>query len=171
MEGERPGSPIWNYAWKNRELVQSQSFWELHDGQSTLFWEDAWEKRSTLSSDDQAPDHKRKNAKGWENESCSILGRSPTTRLGGFKILDPTRNLANRLERFPYASHEGSSERSSPPNRKGPDIIRWGKRGDGNFHIKESYQEAMAWIMRPRTHYGPRCGTPRYGRKWPPFFG
>jgi hypothetical protein len=52
LEGERPGSIIWNYAWKNRELVQKKSFWELHDGQSTLFWEDAWEKRSTLSSNE-----------------------------------------------------------------------------------------------------------------------
>jgi hypothetical protein len=27
-----------------------------------------------------------------------------------------------------------------PPLRKGQDIIRWGKKGDDNFHIKEAYQ-------------------------------
>jgi hypothetical protein len=33
-----------------------------------------------------------------------------------------------------------------PPLRKGQDIIRWGKKGDGNFHIKEAYREAMGFL-------------------------
>jgi hypothetical protein len=54
------GLPILNYAWKNRELVRKQSLWELHDGRSTLFWEYAWEKRSSLSSDDRLQTIKEK---------------------------------------------------------------------------------------------------------------
>jgi len=30
-----------------------------------------------------------------------------------------------------------------PPKKQGEEILRWGKKGDGNFHIKEAYQESM----------------------------
>eukprot|EP00253_Pinus_taeda_P013455 PITA_13455 len=36
------GSPIWNHANRNKNLVQENSFWEIRNGRLALFWEDAW---------------------------------------------------------------------------------------------------------------------------------
>jgi hypothetical protein len=37
-----------------------------------------------------------------------------------------------------------------PPLRQGHDILRWGRNGDGNFHIKEAYQEALGLGNEPK---------------------
>lgn len=42
------GSPIWNLAGRNRNLVQDHSFWEIHNGETALFWEDAWQQLPRL---------------------------------------------------------------------------------------------------------------------------
>jgi hypothetical protein len=52
MDGAKSGSLIWIYAWKKCDLMKTQSFWELHNGKLVLFWEDAWEKRPDLSSNE-----------------------------------------------------------------------------------------------------------------------
>lgn len=35
------GSPIWNLARRNCNIIQDQSFWEIHNGETTFFWEEA----------------------------------------------------------------------------------------------------------------------------------
>eukprot|EP00253_Pinus_taeda_P027470 PITA_27470 len=37
------GSPIWNLAKHNRNIIQDYSFWEIRNGETTFFWEDAWQ--------------------------------------------------------------------------------------------------------------------------------
>ena len=37
------GSPIWNLARASRHIIQDHCFWEIRNGQSALFWEDAWQ--------------------------------------------------------------------------------------------------------------------------------
>eukprot|EP00253_Pinus_taeda_P008724 PITA_08724 len=44
------GSPIWNHAKRNKNLVQEKSFWEIRNGRLALFWEDAWQQLPKLDS-------------------------------------------------------------------------------------------------------------------------
>eukprot|EP00253_Pinus_taeda_P005630 PITA_05630 len=48
MSGNLKGSPIWNKAWENREVVQKNSFWEIRDGDQALFWKDKWQQKPIL---------------------------------------------------------------------------------------------------------------------------
>jgi hypothetical protein len=67
MDGNHPGSLIWNNAWQNKELVQKDSFWEVHNGRSTLFWDDAWEQLPILV-----------NQEGMEQARNSLLEKGWT---------------------------------------------------------------------------------------------
>lgn len=42
--GNTQGCPLWNKIWENQHIVQKHSFWEVHQGNIVLFWEDAWKK-------------------------------------------------------------------------------------------------------------------------------
>jgi hypothetical protein len=42
MEREHHESLIWNNAWSNRGIFQAHFFWEIQNGHSTVFREDAW---------------------------------------------------------------------------------------------------------------------------------
>ncbi|MCY6488045.1 hypothetical protein, partial [Actinobacillus pleuropneumoniae] len=48
MQESPDGSPIWNLARRNRGIVQEHSFWEIRNGETSLFWEDAWQQFSKL---------------------------------------------------------------------------------------------------------------------------
>lgn len=48
------GSVIWNSAIQHRDLIQKHSFWEVKNGNTTIFWEDSWQQlqkiKDTLSN-------------------------------------------------------------------------------------------------------------------------
>eukprot|EP00253_Pinus_taeda_P027819 PITA_27819 len=46
------GSPIWNLAKRNRNIIQDHSFWEIRNGNTALFWEDAWQQLPRLATPD-----------------------------------------------------------------------------------------------------------------------
>jgi hypothetical protein len=48
LTNPNPGSSIWNTAWGNHHLVQEHAFWEVHNGQTTLFWTDSWKQLPPL---------------------------------------------------------------------------------------------------------------------------
>ena len=41
---EKVGSHIWKTAWAGHSLIQQHGFWEICDGQTACFWEDAWQQ-------------------------------------------------------------------------------------------------------------------------------
>jgi len=43
MAGQVKGSPIWNRAWENKDLVHKHRFWEIRNGNLAWFWEDNWQ--------------------------------------------------------------------------------------------------------------------------------
>ena len=45
---EKWGSHIWNSTQKGQSLIQENSFWEVRNGESTLFWEDVWQQLPKL---------------------------------------------------------------------------------------------------------------------------
>jgi len=52
LTGSTQGSPLWNQVWENRHIVQQHCFWEVHRGNTTLFWEDAWQQLPPLDHPD-----------------------------------------------------------------------------------------------------------------------
>ena len=46
---DSPGSYIWKATQENIQLVQKHSFWEVQDGNSVLFLEDAWQQLPKLN--------------------------------------------------------------------------------------------------------------------------
>jgi len=36
------GSTIWNLASLNKDIITRHAFWEIRNGSSTKFWEEAW---------------------------------------------------------------------------------------------------------------------------------
>jgi hypothetical protein len=52
------GSNIWNTAWKNRDMIQKHTFWEICNGDSARFWQDSWQQLKPLqNSEELAPLH------------------------------------------------------------------------------------------------------------------
>eukprot|EP00253_Pinus_taeda_P016062 PITA_16062 len=48
------GSPIWNLARKNRDIIQENSFWEVRNGKTAVFYEDAWQQYPKLEKPELA---------------------------------------------------------------------------------------------------------------------
>jgi hypothetical protein len=51
--GTREGSAIWNLAWRNKNWIQNHSFWEVRNGRTTRFWEDAWQQEPRMETPDR----------------------------------------------------------------------------------------------------------------------
>lgn len=52
LTGNTQGSPFWNKVWENQHIVQKHSFWEVHQSNTALFWEDAWQQLPPLDHPD-----------------------------------------------------------------------------------------------------------------------
>jgi hypothetical protein len=44
------GSNIWNMTWNNRMLIQKHAFWEICNGEHSLFWKDSWQQQPPLTT-------------------------------------------------------------------------------------------------------------------------
>ena len=51
--GTKEGSTICNLYWRNKNWIQSHSFWEIRNGRTTIFWEDAWQQEPRMENLDR----------------------------------------------------------------------------------------------------------------------
>jgi hypothetical protein len=51
--GTREGSTIWNLAWHNKTWVQTHKFWEVRNGKTIRFMEDAWKQEPKMGNPDR----------------------------------------------------------------------------------------------------------------------
>eukprot|EP00253_Pinus_taeda_P028919 PITA_28919 len=128
------GFPIWNKAWENKGVVQKNSFWEIRDGDHTLFWEDKWQQEPTLLKEeflglkhetdnqglvkvkdfwDQA--HNTGKWRTWKK----INGREDST------LNSKAKTLKQMMDQRMILVTEGQ------------DQLKWGSNKEGNFNIKE----------------------------------
>jgi hypothetical protein len=49
--GDTSGSLIWMTSRHNRILVVNHAFWEIHNGQTTFFWDDSWQQLPILAQE------------------------------------------------------------------------------------------------------------------------
>lgn len=43
-------STIWELASQNRDIINNYAFWEIRGGNTTRFWEEAWQQRDRMVS-------------------------------------------------------------------------------------------------------------------------
>ena len=61
------GSTIWNLASLNKDIITRHAFWEIRNGSSTKFWEEAWQQRERLNELQALMDICQKVAKNGMN--------------------------------------------------------------------------------------------------------
>ena len=54
--GDNLGSLIWTVSKKNRQLVTRHAFWEIRNGETTLFWKDSSKQWPIFDNEDWARD-------------------------------------------------------------------------------------------------------------------
>ena len=42
------GFTIWELACQNRDIINRHVFWEIRNGRTTKFWEEAWQQRGRM---------------------------------------------------------------------------------------------------------------------------
>jgi len=135
MQESPDGSPIWNLARRNREIVQEHSFWEIRDGETALFWEDAWQQFSKLGGPEFA-DLQRQ---------CQEMGRTTVNQYWNHSSRDQEWRewMFNETKNTTEANINVRDLLNLLNKRKirkvdDKDQLRWGKKGSGNFTLKEA---------------------------------
>eukprot|EP00253_Pinus_taeda_P022878 PITA_22878 len=147
------GSPIWNLARRNRNIIQDHSFWEICNRETTFFWEDAWQQLPRLATPELENIKRECQSRGnyrvhqyWSNGNSEQDWRewSPLNTDNSSARNDNIRNLLSTLNKRKIRT---STER---------DKVRWGMKGSGNFTLKEAreqlehyeYGEVMPWSIK-----------------------
>eukprot|EP00253_Pinus_taeda_P007743 PITA_07743 len=129
------GSPIWNHARRNKNIIQDNSFWEIRNDRLALFWEDAWQQLPKLDSPELLNIKKAYQAQGkhtvnqyWHQQSTDDHWRDWINF-----------NSENRGDNNHTAQlfNEGILKRKIRKTRE-DDKLRWGLKGNGNFSLKEA---------------------------------
>jgi hypothetical protein len=135
--GDNPGSLIWTAAKQNRQLVTRHAFWEIRNGETTLFWQDSWQQWSVLATED------------WARDICTQAIRVGLTTVADY-WQDTTQEDTWRCwhldrERFNLGAHvdlepwQKEMAKRKIPKIEGDDILRWGHRPQGTFSTQEAY--------------------------------
>jgi hypothetical protein len=53
FRGIREGLAIWNQVWCNKSWIQTYIFWEVRNGRTTRFWEEAWQQEPRMEKSDR----------------------------------------------------------------------------------------------------------------------
>jgi exonuclease III len=136
--GDNPGSLIWTAAKQNRQLVTQHAFWEIGNGETTLFWQDSWQQWPALSAEE------------WARDICTQATRIGLTRVADYwqdnPMEDTWRCWHLDRERINLGAHvdlaplQEELTKRRIPIIAGEDILRWGYRPQGFFSTREAYQ-------------------------------
>jgi hypothetical protein len=137
-DGDNQGSLIWTAAKQNRQLVTQHAFWELGNGETTLFWQDSWHQWPALGAED------------WARDICTQATRAGLTQVADYWQNNPTEDTWRcwRVEREHmdlevHVNLEPLKEELAKrkiPRIEGEDILRWGYGTQGSFSTREAYQ-------------------------------
>ena len=140
LSGILKGSPICNQAWDNRSLIQDHCFWEICNGEKSLFWEDAWEQRPKLNSNTFLPirmqsDRLNKNVvKDFWKTTNNLNWREwmDIREMAQLKCHQSAAILAEELKKRQI-------QRDAEPAK-----LWWGSNVVGSFNIKDVYSLLLA---------------------------
>jgi ribonuclease HI len=137
-DGDNPGSLIWTAAKQNRQMVTQHAFWEIGNGETTLFWQDSWQQWPALSAED------------WARDICTQATWAGLTKVADYWQNNPTEDTWRcwhvERERMDLELHvdlaplQEELAKRKIPIIEGEDILRWGYRPQGSFSTREAYQ-------------------------------
>eukprot|EP00253_Pinus_taeda_P018470 PITA_18470 len=147
------GSGIWELACHNRDIINRHTFWEIRNGSTTKFWEEAWQQREKLIEFQEIQNiHREAQAK------CLILVKDYWKEGGENEIWREWKGpeeWGNNIEeeKKDILRKEMNSRRIK--YREGPDILRWGENTKGTFSVKDAYTLKIKQTQEVQTQDWP----------------
>lgn len=131
------GSTIWELACQNRDIINKHAFWEIRNGKTIKFWEEAWQQRGRMVDIQEIQNtYREAKAKGlnyvnnyWKEGRENEMWRD---------WKDP-EEWDNNIDEDLKVRIVKEMESRRIKNRNGQDILRWGGSTIGTFMIKEAY--------------------------------
>ena len=131
------GSTIWELASQNRDIINRHAFWEIINGRTTKFWEEAWQQRRRMVEIQELQNIYRESmAKGlihvkdyWKEGGENEMLR---------EWIGP-EECYNNIDKEIKARIIKDMDSRRIKNRDGPDILTWGETKKGTFTVKEVY--------------------------------
>ena len=131
------GSTVWDLASQNRDIISRHAFWEIRDGNTAKFWEEAWQQRERLAGLQLLQDtYQRATTEGlhYVNEYWKEERQDETLRI--WRNPEEWESNIDPEQRMVFAK-EMESRRIKI--RTSLDIIWWGSSAKGTFTVKEAY--------------------------------
>eukprot|EP00253_Pinus_taeda_P011321 PITA_11321 len=129
------GSPIWNLANRNRNIIQDHSFWEIRNGNTTLFWEDAWQQLPHLTTP-YLENYKREVQTTGKYKVNQYW--SQDTNEQEWRIWNPPNSLSFTAESAQIQSLLTILNKRKIRTSSASDQLRWGMKGNGSYTLKEA---------------------------------
>jgi hypothetical protein len=127
--GTRDGSSIWNLAWCNKAWIQKHIFWEIRNGRTTRFWEDAWQQEPRMENLDRGILQQDLITQGKINVYQYCQQGIDRNKWRTWDKIIPQNNeiLATTIKEV-----EEELGKQKITVTKGEDQLRWGKRMEGD---------------------------------------
>jgi hypothetical protein len=132
--GTREGSTIWNLAWHNKAWIQTHNFWEIRNGRTTRFWEDAWQQEPRMENPDRGILQQDLITQGKIN--VYRYWQQGTDR-NKWRTWDKIIPQNNEIPATTIKEVEEELGRRKITVTEGEDQLRWGKKDGGEFNLKE----------------------------------
>eukprot|EP00253_Pinus_taeda_P026308 PITA_26308 len=129
------GSPIWNLAKRNRNIIQDHSFWEIRNGNTTLFWEDAWQQLPCLATLDL--ENYKREVQSTGNYKVNQYW-SQNTNEQEWRIWNPSSSISFSTESPILQSLLTILNKRKIRTSSASDQLRWGKKGNDIYTLKEA---------------------------------
>lgn len=132
-----PGSLIWNATKQHSSFIQAHSFWEIHSGTTTRFWEDSWQQLPKLASLFHKP---KWHATMQHNDQIHVYQFWQQQSPQGFQLWRSAGTWQANWQEETYEEIDQELKlrkiKLSDHNEK----VRWGYTPKGMFTTKEAYQ-------------------------------
>jgi len=129
------GSPIWNLAKRNRNIIQDHSFWEIRDGETTFFWEDAWQQLPRLATPD-LENYKREVQTAGNYRVNQYWSQENNEQ--EWRAWNPPNSISFTADNAQIQSLLSTLNKRKIRSSSARDQLRWGMKGNGSYTLKEA---------------------------------
>eukprot|EP00253_Pinus_taeda_P021359 PITA_21359 len=129
------GSPIRNLAKRNRNIIQDHSFWEIRNGNTALFWEDAWQQLPRLATPDL--ENYKREVQSMGNYKVNQYW-SQDTNEQEWRIWNPLNSISFVAESPLLQNLLTILNKRKIRSSTASDQLRWGMKGNGSYTLKEA---------------------------------
>lgn len=131
------GSSLCNLDFRNSHIIRDHFFWEIHNGNTTLFWEESWKQLSCLDHNNDLQGIKfaldQLNARTIEDFGKASHGQEEW-RMWKIEWDWQIEGPQNSWSAFNHLLQERRIPMSQASNK-----LRWAYKALASFSIKEAY--------------------------------